>query len=299
MATETEDNRKFMKTKIILILALVAAVAGTGAWWMVSHRVTSPLVATAPTGRKILYYQSAMHPWIKSDRPGKCPICGMDLVPIYADEANTNAPGGITLNAASASTIHVQTDAVERRTLRHTLRVAGTISVNSWTTAWFTFDAYQRDLPWFKVGQIVEITVPSMPGKIFTAQIKRHGTQPYADTEFDGTTDSTKVRAELSYSGIVTGDFGADKLFYNFYAEGRVLADAPEALTVPRSAVLWPGGQPIVYVDAGGHYESRPVKLGRAGDEFWEVLGGLQTGERVVTTGNLLIDSEAQLANGH
>jgi Cu(I)/Ag(I) efflux system membrane fusion protein len=87
-------------------------------------------------------------------------------------------------------------------------------------------------------------------------------------------------------------------LFNNFYAEGRVLADAPEVLTVPRSAVLWPGGRPIVYVDAGGHYESRSVKLGRAGDEFWEVLDGLKAGERVVTTGNLLIDSEAQLANG-
>ncbi|NQT29235.1 MAG: efflux RND transporter periplasmic adaptor subunit, partial [Candidatus Saganbacteria bacterium] len=27
--------------------------------------------------RKILYYQSGMHPWITSDKPGKCPICGM------------------------------------------------------------------------------------------------------------------------------------------------------------------------------------------------------------------------------
>ena len=287
-----------MKTKTIMTIVLVAAIAGTGTWWMVSHQAPSTPGGAVPAGRKILYYQSAMHPWIKSDKPGKCPICGMDLVPIYADEANTNATGGITLNAASASTVHVQTDAVERRTLRHTLRVAGTISVNSWTTAWFTFDAYQRDLPWFKVGQIVEITVPSMPGKIFIAQIKRHGAQPYADAQFDEATDSTKVRAELSYPGIGSGDFGAGKLFNNFYAEGRVLADAPEVLTVPRSAVLWPGGRPIVYVDAGGYYESRSVKLGRAGDEFWEVLDGLQAGEQVVTTGNLLIDSEAQLANG-
>jgi len=288
-----------MKTKIILIILLVAAIAGTGTWWMAFRRAPAVSVATAPAGRKILYYQSAMHPWIKSDKPGKCPICGMDLVPIYADEANMNTTGGITLSPASASTIHVQTDVVERRTLRHTLRVAGTISVNSWTTAWFTFDAYQRDLPWFKVGQTVEVTVPSLPGKFFIAQIKRHGTQPYADEKFDETTDSTKVRAELSNPGIGTGDFGAWKLFYNFYAEGRVLADAPDVLTVPRSAVIWPGGQPIVYVDVGGHYESRSVKLGRAGDEFWEVLGGLKENEKVVTTGNLLIDSEAQLANGH
>ncbi|MGO8835788.1 MAG: heavy metal-binding domain-containing protein [Limisphaerales bacterium] len=288
-----------MKTKTILIIVLVAATAGTGAWWMISHRVLSPPVVTAPAGRKILYYQSSMHPWIKSDRPGKCPICGMDLVPIYADAVGTNITDGITLNPESVTALHVQTDAVERRTLRHTLRVAGVISVNSWTTTWFAFDAYQRDLPWLKIGQTVEVTVPSLPGKIFTARIRRYGTEPYADTEFDATTDSTKVRAELSYPGIGTGDFGADRLFNNFYAEGRVLADSPEVLTVPRSAVIWPGGQPIVYVDAGGHYESRSVKLGRAGDEYWEVLGGLKEYEKVVTTGNLLIDSEAQLANGH
>jgi multidrug efflux pump subunit AcrA (membrane-fusion protein) len=286
-----------MKTKTILLIILVAAMTGTGSWWILSHPTPSPPDAPAPAGRKILYYQSSMHPWIKSDRPGKCPICGMDLAPIYADAAGTNAAGGITLNPDSVSAIHVQTGAVARRALRHTLRVAGTVSVNSWTTAWFAFDAYQRDLPWFKVGQTVEVTVPSLPGKIFTAQIKRYGTQPYADAKFDETTDSTRVRAELANPGIGAGDFGAGKLFHNFYAEGRVLADAPEVLTIPRSAVLWPGGRPIVYVDAGGHYESRAVKLGRAGDEFWEVLDGLKEGEKVVTTGNLLVDSEAQLAN--
>ena len=286
-----------MKTKTILIIAL-AAVLGGSALWFVPHR---PVTAEATsTGRKILYYQSAMHPWIKSDKPGKCPICGMDLVPIYADQGGTNfTAGGITLNASSVTAIHVQTGAVERRTLRHTMRVAGTISVNSWATAWFTFDAYQRDLPWFKVGQTVEVTVPSVPGKIFTAQIKRYGAQPYADAQLDEATDSTKVRAEISNPPVDVSGFGSHKLFYNFYAEGRVLADAPDVLAIPRSAVIWPSGQPVVYVDdSGGHYELRAVKLGRTGDEFWEVLDGLHEGEKVVTTGNLLIDSEAQLANG-
>ena len=287
-----------MKTKTILIIAL-AAVLGGSALWFVPHRPVAAN-ATASTGRKILYYQSAMHPWIKSDKPGKCPICGMDLVPIYANEGGTNSiAGGITLNASSVTAIHVQTGAVERRTLRHTMRVAGTISVNSWATAWFTFDAYQRDLPWFKVGQTVEVTVPSVPGKIFTAQIKRYGTQPYADAQLDEATDSAKVRAEISNPPVDVGGFGSHKLFYNFYAEGRVLADAPDVLAIPRSAVIWPSGQPVVYVDdSGGHYELRAVKLGRTGNEFWEVLDGLHEGEKVVTTGNLLIDSEAQLANG-
>jgi multidrug efflux pump subunit AcrA (membrane-fusion protein) len=285
-----------MKTNTILTAILLGAIVGTGVWWAIPHQPRGATQTAAASGRKVLYYQSSMHPWIKSDQPGKCPICGMDLVPIYADAAGTNLSGGITLNPDSVTALHVQTDAVARRPLRHTLRVAGVISVNSWTVTWFTFDAYQRDLPWLKVGQAVEVTVPSLPGKTFAAQIKRYGTQPYADAQFDAATDSTKVRAELSYPGAETGDFGAGKLFNNFYAEGRVLTDAPEVLTVPRSAVLWPGGRPIVYVDAGGHYESRSVKLGRAGDELWELLDGLKEGERVVTTGNLLIDSEAQLA---
>jgi hypothetical protein len=39
------------------------------------------------------------------------------------------------------------------------------------------------------------------------------------------------------------------------------------------------------------------VKLGRAGDACWEVLDGLQEGERVVLMGNMLIDAQAQLDN--
>jgi hypothetical protein len=36
--------------------------------------------------REILYWYSVMHPEVVSDKPGKCPKCGMDLVPKYADE---------------------------------------------------------------------------------------------------------------------------------------------------------------------------------------------------------------------
>jgi Cu(I)/Ag(I) efflux system membrane fusion protein len=55
----------------------------------------------------------------------------------------------------------------------------------------------------------------------------------------------------------------------------------------------------MVYVDKGdGHYEPRAIRLGRIGDDFSEVLAGLKEGEKVVTNGNVLIDSEAQLTAG-
>ena len=85
-------------------------------------------------------------------------------------------------------------------------------------------------------------------------------------------------------------------LFHRLYAEGIVEVGIPEALAVPRTAVLAPGQRPVVYVDRGGGvYEQRVVKLGRAGDDLWEILEGLQEGESIVTSGNLLLDGQAQL----
>src|SRR6185503_7745082 len=118
-----------MKAKTIFLIVIVAALAGAGGWFAARHL---PKHDTAPTkssgGRKILYYQSAMHPWIKSDKPGRCTICGMQLSPVYEGESGFQAAEGlVTLGSNSVQAINVQTDAVTNRALARTLRVAGTI----------------------------------------------------------------------------------------------------------------------------------------------------------------------------
>ena len=46
----------------------------------------------------------------------------------------------------------------------------------------------------------------------------------------------------------------------------------------------------------GGHFEPREVQLGaRADNDSYEVLSGLKEGERVVTSGQFMLDSESQL----
>ena len=53
-------------------------------------------------GRKVKMYQSPMHPWITSDKPGNCTICGMALVPVYEGEAGMETKEGvISLNPRS------------------------------------------------------------------------------------------------------------------------------------------------------------------------------------------------------
>jgi Cu(I)/Ag(I) efflux system membrane fusion protein len=162
--------------------------------------------------------------------------------------------------------------------------------IGDFSKMWFVFDAYERDLAWIRTGQSVEITTPSVPGKIFTAPIT------FIDPNLVMDTRSAKVRVVLENPVAAgTGPLRRE-LLHKVFAEGRIKVEGEPVLTVLRNAVLSPGGSPIVYVLKGGRdYEPRHVTLGRAGDDVWEVLAGLQEGELVVTTGNLLIDAQAQL----
>jgi len=65
---------------------------------------------------------------------------------------------------------------------------------------------------------------------------------------------------------------------------------------VPAEAVLDAGLKKTVFVDRGnGYLEPRQVETGELVGDRIEILRGLKTGERVVTSGNFLIDSESQL----
>ncbi len=71
---------------------------------------------------------------------------------------------------------------------------------------------------------------------------------------------------------------------------------AAPVTAVPESAVIDSGTRQVVLVAKGeGRFEPRAVKLGRRGDGYVEVLGGVEIGEEVVTSATFLIDSESNL----
>jgi len=73
-------------------------------------------------------------------------------------------------------------------------------------------------------------------------------------------------------------------------------ANEGPAIAVPVSAVIDSGTRQIVLVAKGeGRFEPRPVKLGRRGDGYVEVLEGLEKGDEVVTAATFLIDAESNL----
>lgn len=114
--------------KTFLAFLIGAAIAATATWFIVRpHDGGTP---AASGGRKVLYYQSAMHPWIKSDKPGRCTICGMELTPVYEGEKGFDEAGGenvVALTQSQVQVLHVETAAATIEPLTRKLRVAGMI----------------------------------------------------------------------------------------------------------------------------------------------------------------------------
>ena len=103
-------------------------------------------------------------------------------------------------------------------------------------------------------------------------------------------TRTARVRIELPNPG--------ERLKAEMYADVVFQAGADEApvLAVPNSAVIDSGAQQVVLVaKGGGRFEPPTVKLGRRGEDYREVLDGLNAADEVVTTATFLIDAESNL----
>ncbi|GAB4166587.1 MAG: hypothetical protein Fur0032_04050 [Terrimicrobiaceae bacterium] len=101
--------------KLFFLLITAALLAGCGK-------------PDSTESRAIQFYQSPMHPWIKSDKPGSCTICGMALVPVYeGDKGFDVSEGMLALPESTIQVLGVRTVSVEKGTLNRTLRLAGVI----------------------------------------------------------------------------------------------------------------------------------------------------------------------------
>lgn len=108
---------------VILIAASAAAVT-----WFAKPSVVAPNEISQEL--KIAFYQSAMHPWIKSDEPGRCTICGMELTPVYVGEKGLESDTSanvVNLNQTQVRVLQVQSVEAKVQPLVKTLRVAGMI----------------------------------------------------------------------------------------------------------------------------------------------------------------------------
>jgi Cu(I)/Ag(I) efflux system membrane fusion protein len=153
------------------------------------------------------------------------------------------------------------------------------------STIWIIADVYEYEVPLVKIGQKARVSLSYEPGVPYTATVN------YVYPTLDPTTRTVKVRLTMENPGRM--------LKPEMYANIEISASSGSRLAIPAEAVLDTGVRQIVYVEKKpGVYEMRMVKLGVRGESYVEVLSGIKKGERVVTSGNFLIDSESQLRGG-
>jgi len=146
--------------KKTLITAMISIALGLSAGWFLFRSAKENGDAAE---RKILYYIDPMHPEYKSDKPGTAPDCGMDLVPVYADEKDETAdheavPGAIKISPDKQQLIGVQTSLVEYHDVQKTIRAVGQVDYAEPRQAFVTtkFEGYIEELFVDYTGKLVE-----------------------------------------------------------------------------------------------------------------------------------------------
>lgn len=91
--------------------------------------------STAPAkdnSKTVDYYTCSMHPQVRADKPGNCPICGMTLGPVYSSPKNATTPGveEVHLTNDGIRQAGVQIEIAEKRKLAKELLIFGTIGYN-------------------------------------------------------------------------------------------------------------------------------------------------------------------------
>ncbi len=359
-----------MKTKNIILIFILAAIAlGIGA---LNRPHSSAQQAAGKSGHHDIWY-CPMHTHYTSDRPGKCPICGMDLVKrIEKSQEHEFVKEGvegyttIPVTTQRQQLIGLRTQVVGVKPVEKLIRTFGTISSDaelyqtqsefidayvayvsvfrdykqirdrqhiweshrdlqtrlleakdkllklglsegeisklqnvSWNQVWkqpklllfnnsrsywVIAQIFEQDYSFVHEGQKVEVSIPSY-------QDKMKGVIRSVGGFIDPISRSVTALIEL-------GDHSRE-LAANMQVDITIPVILKDALMVPREAVMDTGLRKIVFVQKDeGTFEPREIQTGMETDDGYEVKSGLKEGERIVVSGNFLLDSESRVQAG-
>jgi membrane fusion protein, copper/silver efflux system len=150
------------------------------------------------------------------------------------------------------------------------------------STVWIIADLYESQMSLVKIGRTVTISFANFPGLILSSTID------FVFPTLTGETRTAKVRCTIPNP--------KGQLKPQMFATMEIEVDQGERLAIPDDAIIDTGTRKVVYVDKGeGMFEPREVVTGLKANGLTELTMGIDPGEKVVSSANFLIDSEAQL----
>ncbi len=151
------------------------------------------------------------------------------------------------------------------------------------SSVWLLAEVFERQAEWVEVGQPAEVRLSYIPGRVWKGKVE------YIYPTLDAKTRTLKVRLRFDNPG--------EKLKPNMYANVKIFGGAKEdTIVIPLEALIRTGREERVIIALGdGRFEARKVVAGIESGEYVEILEGLDANEKVVTSGQFLIDSEASM----
>lgn len=150
------------------------------------------------------------------------------------------------------------------------------------STVWLVANVREVDAPRMRRGAPVEVHVMAVPDHVYKARLT------YVAPSIDPNTHRLPVRAEIeNRDGVLKPEMFAS---FSIGTGGE-----STAVAVPEAAIVYEGDTARVWgVLDGGTLVSRPIVTGRRSNGMVEIVSGLASGEKIVTSGSLFIDRAAK-----
>ncbi len=118
-------RRWFVPVVVLAALAIGYFLGGGGSGGDLAR------VSEEATQSKVRFWTCSMHPQIRQPESGLCPICAMDLIPVYdEDSGGKGGPRSLTLSETARNLAGIQVATVERRSPEVEIRMAGKVEVD-------------------------------------------------------------------------------------------------------------------------------------------------------------------------
>ncbi len=203
-------------------------------------------------------------------------VLGFDERQIEALAEQKGAPGVLEIRAPFAGEI------VERTAVRGAMVEIGQpmFTLADTTALWAMVNIPESQLPRVQVGQRVELTVESLPGRTFPGKLT------WLPATVDERTRMARARVEVANMD--------GRLKAQMFARALIVTSHQDrAVVVPQSAVQDVAGTSVLFIKSGADlFEARSVQLGATRDGHVEIVAGLNPGDQVVVAGGFALKSQ-------
>jgi len=235
-------------------------------------------------GQKILYYHDPMVPGKNFDAPAKSPFMDMMLVPMYSggDAAESGSADGsrVTISPRVQQNLGLRTAEVTLGRLQLDTSAVGTVTRRP---GGVLAELPESQAGRVRAGTLAEVRAFALRGEVFHGQVQSLSPELTPGMQ----TRQARIQLTRPHNTLLAGTAVSVKFTSD---------DRESALLIPSEAVIGTGQRSLVMrADGDGHFTPVVVEVGLESNGQTEIQRGLKPGQRVVVSGQFLIDSEASL----